>query len=71
MTAAQPAQIGTKGVDEKGFFDVRLLTIYIYIYVINYIICLQLKTSKRTYNFYATNANLAQEWTEKLQACLQ
>ncbi|XP_022215873.1 myotubularin-related protein 13 isoform X2 [Drosophila obscura] len=51
VTAAQPAQIGGKGVDEKGFFD--------------------LKTSKRTYNFYAVNANLAQEWIEKLQACLQ
>ncbi|XP_034117155.1 myotubularin-related protein 13 [Drosophila nasuta] len=51
VSAAQPAQIGTKGVDDKGFFD--------------------LKTSKRTYNFYAMNANLAQEWTEKLQACLQ
>ncbi|EDW38045.1 GL12246 [Drosophila persimilis] len=51
VTAAQPAQIGAKGVDEKGFFD--------------------LKTSKRTYNFYAVNANLAQEWIEKLQACLQ
>ncbi|XP_023166410.1 myotubularin-related protein 13 [Drosophila hydei] len=51
VTAAQPAQIGTKRVDEKGFFD--------------------LKTSKRTYNFYAMKANLAQEWTEKLQACLQ
>jgi len=23
VTAAQPAQIGTKGVDEKGFFDVN------------------------------------------------
>ncbi|SPP88423.1 myotubularin-related protein 13 [Drosophila guanche] len=51
VTAAQPTQIGAKGVDEKGFFD--------------------LKTSKRTYNFYAVNANLAQEWIEKLQACLQ
>ncbi|XP_030373438.1 myotubularin-related protein 13 [Scaptodrosophila lebanonensis] len=51
VTAAQPTQIGTKRVDEKGFFD--------------------LKTSKRTYNFYAVNANLAQEWIEKLQACLQ
>ncbi|KAH8341099.1 hypothetical protein KR067_010896 [Drosophila pandora] len=51
VSAAQPAQIGAKGVDDKGFFD--------------------LKTSKRTYNFYAVNANLAQEWIEKLQACLQ
>ncbi|XP_043652023.1 myotubularin-related protein 13 isoform X1 [Drosophila teissieri] len=51
VTVAQPAQIGAKGVDEKGFFD--------------------LKTSKRIYNFYAINANLAQEWIEKLQACLQ
>ncbi|EDW84800.1 uncharacterized protein Dwil_GK14310 [Drosophila willistoni] len=51
VTAAQPAQIGTKRVDEKGFFD--------------------LKTSKRTYNFYAVNAIFAQEWIEKLQACLQ
>ncbi|KAH8295337.1 hypothetical protein KR018_010093 [Drosophila ironensis] len=51
VTAAQAAPIGARGVDDKGFFD--------------------LKTSKRTYNFYAVNANLAQEWIEKLQACLQ
>ncbi|XP_005191507.1 myotubularin-related protein 13 isoform X1 [Musca domestica] len=51
VTAAQPTQIGTKRVDEKGFFD--------------------LKTSRRTYNLYAMNANLAQEWIEKIQACLQ
>uniref|UniRef100_A0A1B0A8M0 Myotubularin-related protein 13 n=1 Tax=Glossina pallidipes TaxID=7398 RepID=A0A1B0A8M0_GLOPL len=51
VTAAQPTQIGTKRVDEKGFFD--------------------LKTCRRTYNLYAMNANLAQEWIEKIQACLQ
>lgn len=51
VTPAQPAQIGTKRIDEKGFFD--------------------LKTNRRTYNFYAVNANLAQEWIEKIQACLQ
>ncbi|CAD7092899.1 unnamed protein product [Hermetia illucens] len=30
-----------------------------------------LKTSRRTYNFYALNAALAQEWIEKIQASLQ
>ncbi|XP_052744607.1 myotubularin-related protein 5 isoform X3 [Bicyclus anynana] len=30
-----------------------------------------LRTSRRTYNFCASDANAAQEWTEKLQACLQ
>ncbi|KAL4718561.1 hypothetical protein ACJJTC_018005, partial [Scirpophaga incertulas] len=32
---------------------------------------LQLRTSRRTYNFCAGDANAAQEWIEKLQACLQ
>nr|XP_049697565.1 myotubularin-related protein 13 isoform X3 [Helicoverpa armigera] len=30
-----------------------------------------LRTSRRTYNFCASDANAAQEWIEKLQACLQ
>uniref|UniRef100_A0A182J5B9 Myotubularin n=1 Tax=Anopheles atroparvus TaxID=41427 RepID=A0A182J5B9_ANOAO len=30
-----------------------------------------LKTSRRTYNFYAQEATSAQEWIEKIQACLQ
>ncbi|XP_053616581.1 myotubularin-related protein 13 [Plodia interpunctella] len=30
-----------------------------------------LRTSRRTYNFCASDANSAQEWIEKLQACLQ
>lgn len=30
VTAAQPAQIGTKGVDEKGFFDVSFIPLNIY-----------------------------------------
>ncbi|KAL4713473.1 hypothetical protein ACJJTC_010458 [Scirpophaga incertulas] len=30
-----------------------------------------LRTSRRTYNFCAGDANAAQEWIEKLQACLQ
>ncbi|CAG9571879.1 unnamed protein product [Danaus chrysippus] len=30
-----------------------------------------LRTSRRTYNFCASDANAAQEWIEKLQGCLQ
>jgi myotubularin-related protein 5/13 len=30
-----------------------------------------LRTSRRTYNFCAADAASAQEWIEKLQACLQ
>lgn len=31
----------------------------------------QLRTSRRTYNFCAQDAAKSQEWTEKIQACLQ
>lgn len=51
VTPAPPAPIGTKKVDERGFFD--------------------LKTNRRVYNFYAPTALSAQEWIEKIQACLQ
>ncbi|XP_039295345.1 LOW QUALITY PROTEIN: myotubularin-related protein 13 [Nilaparvata lugens] len=30
-----------------------------------------LKTNRRTYNFCASDANVAQDWIEKVQACLQ
>lgn len=32
---------------------------------------LQLRTNRRTYNFCAADAATAQEWIEKVQACLQ
>lgn len=51
VVSAPPAPIGTRKVDERGFFD--------------------LKTNRRIYNFYAPTAASAQEWIEKIQACLQ
>lgn len=70
VTSAQPTQIGTKRVDEKGFFDVSDLLIVQEFQIILFV-KFQLKTCRRTYNFYAVNASLAQEWIEKIQACLQ
>lgn len=37
----------------------------------NIYLYLQLRTNRRTYNFCAGDATTAQEWIEKVQACLQ
>lgn len=77
VTPAPAAPVGgsTKKIDEKAFFDVsevsmfdvltRLFTLLFSLSL------LQLKTSRRTYNFCAQDALMAQEWIEKVQACLQ
>lgn len=36
-----------------------------------FIFLFQLRTIRRTYNFMAADAVAAQEWVEKIQACLQ
>lgn len=74
VAAAPPAQVGTKKIDERAFFDVSSTTASRLQYRHNWqntTFYFQLKTSRRTYNFYAVEANMAQEWIEKIQACLQ
>lgn len=74
VTPAPSAAVGTKKVDERAFFDVSYYwggEMKGFPELINRLFPLQLKTSRRTYNFYAGNATRAQEWIEKIQACLQ
>jgi hypothetical protein len=70
---ASPIQMhGSKRIDEKAFFDVSYAASFtLRVNNANQSLLFQLKTAKRTYNFYASDAVSAQEWIEKIQACLQ
>lgn len=76
VTPAQPMPGPPKKTDDKSFFDVNILFFYFllqYLFKneISMYLYLQLRTNRRTYNFCAGDAATAQEWIEKVQACLQ
>lgn len=78
VTPGTPAPGAPKKSDEKCFFDVS--EVFILLLLINlslltfsrYKKCIyfQIRTTRRIYNFCASDAPSAQEWIEKIQACL-
>lgn len=72
VSQANPTPGAPKKTDDKSFFDVSIMfSNQIHLSVILNIFIFQLRTNRRTYNFSASDMATAQEWIEKVQACLQ